>query len=257
MLTKLIRIAAVIVCTSSAIAWAQSGNPTQVSTLLSEALAAFGKGTIPIDLTASGNAVWIVGTQQSGTAVFRYKGAFETRLDITTPSGIYTELRNDTTGPAGEWITPDGVVHPMPLHDCWTMPTSLSPLFIVNAAINGKYNLSYVGPETHNGLAVDHITITLVPSATSAPLMPHLSTMEIFLDQQSHLPLFVQILGHPDNDAGVDFPIEFRFASYQTVSGILVPFRIQRLVGGVLNLDFTISNVVVNSAISDNVFTLQ
>jgi hypothetical protein len=48
-----------------------------------------------------------------------------------------------------------------------------------------------------------------------------------------------------------------RFAVYQQVTGIQIPFHVQRLLNGDLVLDVTVVSAVVNSGLSDAVFSLQ
>jgi len=62
---------------------------------------------------------------------------------------------------------------------------------------------------------------------------------------------------HPDLDASKDIAAEVRFASYQSVSGILVPFQIQRMLNGGVVLSVTVTSAVLNSGLPDSIFSLQ
>jgi hypothetical protein len=247
-----------VVC-SVASASAQTGTPATAATILNQAYAALSSGTTVADLTASGTIVWIIGDQQSGSATLRVKGALESRIDLTLGSTVRTEIRNDTSGPDGEWITPDGIAHRMPLHDLWTASAWYSPYSVVASMLGSNLNLTYIASEIQNNLAVDHLRVarSSIAGAPGTILTSHLSAIDLYLDQTSHLPWSIQFVGHPDDNASVDIPIEIRFANYQSVNGVLFPFRIQRLVGNVLNLDLTVTNVAINTNLPDTVFTLQ
>jgi hypothetical protein len=54
-----------------------------------------------------------------------------------------------------------------------------------------------------------------------------------------------------------DIPVEIRFANYQAVSGVQVPFHTQRMLNGTVVLDITAISAVVNSGLSDSQFNLQ
>ena len=142
----------------------------------------------------------------------------------------------------------------MALHNCmtdaaWFFPALSSLMLTGNPAVL----FTYVGQETQNGLAVQHIRVS---RPASAPLFTHLSMMDFYLDASSLLPLSVSFALHPDNDAAQDIRTEIRFANYQTVRGIRVPFRIQKLVQGSLFLDLTVTSVAVNTGLTDSDFTV-
>jgi hypothetical protein len=54
-----------------------------------------------------------------------------------------------------------------------------------------------------------------------------------------------------------DIPVEIRFGDYKSVNGFLVPFRIQRVLQGMLNLDLTVTSATVNVGLADSDFALQ
>jgi len=84
-----------------------------------------------------------------------------------------------------------------------------------------------------------------------------LSTVEILLDSTSHLPVGVTFNTHPDIDYGRDIPTEVRFSDYRSVSGVMVPFHIQRWLQGMLNTELTVTAATINNGLTDRDFTLQ
>ncbi len=84
-----------------------------------------------------------------------------------------------------------------------------------------------------------------------------LSTVDLFIASDTHLPLALEFMWHPDEDARRNIPVRIEFADYRSASGVNVPFRIRRFLQNTLNLDLTITSVAVNSGITDSTFALQ
>jgi len=76
-----------------------------------------------------------------------------------------------------------------------------------------------------------------------------LTTRDYYIDPQSFLPLIVRFNTHADDDAERDIPVEIRFADYRYVSGVRVPFRIQKLLNGSVILDITVTSATINSGL--------
>jgi len=240
-----------------------SPSDPQAVSLITQAQAATNGGVPAADVTLKASVIWFVGkSYETGTATLRAKGIAQSRLDISAGSFTRSEIRNDSTGNSGAWIGGDGVVHAMALHNCQSIPAWFSPGFLISAMGAAQTIVSYVGREKRNNIQVDHIRYSvqsagLYKNAQAGTLFQRLSQTEIYLDTNSHLPLDIVWNMHPDNDSSRDIPVEVRFASYQAVNGINVPYRIQRLVNGSLNLDLTITSVAVNSGLADSAFALR
>ena len=87
--------------------------------------------------------------------------------------------------------------------------------------------------------------------------MQHLSEANIFLDPSSFLPLAITFNTHPDGNALLDIPIELRFSDYRAVSGIQVPYHVQKFLNNGLILDFHVQTVSLNSGLTASSFTVQ
>lgn len=226
-----------------------------------EAQIAIAGGAAVSDITLSANATWIVGsTTSTGTATLRARGLGEARIDISAGAVRRSEIRNDASPSAGEWIGSDGKVHRIALHNAQMPPAWFSPAFVVAALSSPDAVLKYVGSATKNGLTLVHIQLSQwgnYRKLRDAQLFARLSQVDIYLDPKSHLPLVISWNGHPDGDYRQDIPIEIRYGAYGPVGGIYMPARIQRLVNGNLNLDLQITSASVNSGLSDTPFGLQ
>jgi len=243
--------------TSSAVA---TSDP-QAILLAQQAQLALTNGLAVSDISLNASAQWIVGgTNASGTVTLKAKGIAESRLDISAGNAARSEIRNDTSGPDGQWMGADGVRHSISPHNCWTPPAWFAPNVLVQEMLGSSVVLSYLGRETRSGVAVDHLRLNRPSTQTNPQLardLQKLSTVDTFLDASAHLPLAVLFNTHPDNDYGRDIPIEIRFSDYRSVSGVTVPFRIQRSMQGVLNLDLTVTAATINSGLADSAFALQ
>jgi hypothetical protein len=239
--------------------WAQTPSPAsnpQALTLAAQAVQAMTGGQSLQDATLTGTVVWMAGLEiETGTATLESRGFWQSSLSFSLANGPWTEVRDSSSGPpAGTWSGADGVQHAMAEHNCWTDPNWFFPsLSSLAAALSDPtVALSYIGPETHNGLAVQHLRAIRYfanMDAASLSLYQTLSTIDIYLDSSSLVPDFIDFNAHSDTDENSNFPVEIRFANYQRVNGFVVPFRIQKLFNGTLLLDVTLSAAAVNTGL--------
>src|SRR5260370_26301954 len=159
------------------------------------------------------------------------------------------------------WSGPDGVAHAISSHNLLTDPVWFFPAFPVAHGLSGSgYLVTYVGQETREGQAVEHLMISQtspVQSPAGAPTLAHLSQMDFFLDSTTFLPAAVTFNIHPDNDAGLDIPIEIRFSDYRAVNGVQIPFRVQKFLNNGLVLDLQFATAVLNTGLAATQFQVQ
>jgi hypothetical protein len=239
--------------------------PTQGSAQQAVALAAQAQSALSgsgvSDMQLSATSEWISGsTRASGSATLKIKGTSASRLDISAGPFSRSEVRNDSAGYDGQWIDANGVRHAMALHNCWAPAGWFTPHAIVQAMSAANVTSHHLGRDTRGGMALDHVQLRRTNSEKNPRIaqdLERLSTVDIFFDPTTHLPLVLVYNTHPDNDYERDIPVEIRFSDYRNVDGVMVPFRIQRLLQGVLNLDLTVSKATINSGLADGEFALQ
>ena len=236
-----------------------TSNPQALS-LLQRSLNALSAGqSVPSDVTLSGTARRIAGSDDdTGTAVLRAISSGASRIDLSLSSGQRSEILNTSVSPAaGSWSGPDGVTHFISNHNLLTGPAWFFPVFpIVRALSQSGYVATYVGHEMHNGQAVEHVAVsqTFPPGI---PSLQHLTQIDFFLDASTHLPAALTFNVHPDNDMGLDIPIEIRFSDYRGVNGVQVPFRVQKYLNNGLVLDLQFQSVVFNTGLTSSSFSAQ
>ena len=94
-------------------------------------------------------------------------------------------------------------------------------------------------------------------SGDPGTLLQHLTQTEIFLDATTYLLVAIAFNTHPDNNALLDIPVEFRFSDYRPVSGAQIPFHVQKFLNNSLLLDLQFSSATLNSGLSATIFQVQ
>ena len=231
----------------------------QALALIASSLKALTGGTAVTDVTLQATVAFVAGSdQESGTAALTGKIGEESLTQLSLTSGPRQQVRN---GLLGAWSGPDGVSHCMSTPNCFTDASWFFPALTLEAlSSNLQYDLTYLGPDSSTGAPLLHVQVGLVQaadSATASATILRISTMDLYFDPQSFLPLVLDFKVHPDNDPGTDIPVEIQFGNFQSVSGGLAPFSIVEYLQGTLTLSFTVSSVVLNSGVPDSLFAVS
>lgn len=247
----------IFTCSAFLFSQNQSSDPQAVA-LAQQSIAVLTGGTTISDVTLNANVTSTLGSDdETGTAVLEAKGSGESRVDLNLSGGTRSDVRNVTSGsPAGAWEKNGGSSTAYAFHNCWSDAVWFFPaLSSLSQTSNPSFIFKYIGQESHNGVATQHIQVFQVPAQGPKSAL-RLSLMDFYLDPTSYLPLAVSFEQHPDDDMSTNIPVEIEFANYQAVGGIQVPFHFQRSFNGGVVLDITITNAVFNSGLQDSLFTL-
>lgn len=214
------------------------------------------------DVTLSGNATWIAGSDnETGTAILKGTAIGQGRVDLSLSNGPRSEVVDASqAAPTGNWSGPDGTWHPITGHNLFTDPTWFFPAFLFGHVLaTPTYAVSPADAETENGISVEHFAVyeQVAQTDLAATLIENLSRTDIYLDSSTLLPVAVAFNIHPDNDALTNIPIEIRFSNYQNMQGMMVPHHIQKYIQNGLALDLTVTSVQVNSGLSASDFQVQ
>jgi hypothetical protein len=71
------------------------------------------------------------------------------------------------------------------------------------------------------------------------------STVKVLYDPRTSLPASLEYFIHPDNDDLHNIPVRVVFSGYQSVSGVMLPFHIERYVNRTLQLKLDVSNTTI------------
>jgi hypothetical protein len=236
-----------------------ASNPQAVS-FASRSIAALTGGQAIQDVTLTGTVTWSGGASpETGTATLLASGTGESRMSLVLTSGTRTEIRDASTGvPQGKWISESGASGLFASQNCATDAAWFFPV-LGSLAAGPNVVLTYVGQETRNGEAVQHIQ-SYVYQANSAGVNPspqQLSTMDFYLDAATLMPVAIIFNAHPDNNASTNLPTEVDFSNYQIFNGILVPTHIQRFLQGNVLVDITISSASFNTGLPISDFAIN
>jgi len=95
----------------------------------------------------------------------------------------------------------------------------------------------------------DHLRFQFVfPNSNGTQEDPLLSSpFDLVLAPDTHLPLYALFKAHADNPGiNADIPVQIAFSNYRSISGVMIPFHIQRFVNGSLVLDLTVTSASVH-----------
>lgn len=241
-----------------------SKDPRAVS-LLSAAVSVLANGTSINDATLTGTVTRTAGSDvETGSATLEVLGGVDSSVDLALANGLRTEVINQSqTSPVGQYSGPDGTLHPLALHNCLIPASWFFPVLALQAALsNPSIAMAYVGPETLHGESVQHVRFwRVVPAsnATSAAagLIQRLSTVDVYLDASTNLPVALDFNTHPHKAANINFANEIRYSDFQPLSGMRMPTHIQRFVNNTLLLDLHISGLTTNSNLSPSNFMVS
>lgn len=247
-------ISAVAQQTSSTSTQAPQRDPQAVA-IVQQSVAAMARSA-PSDSTASGTVTIVEGsTTQGGTIQVLTLGTGRTSETLSLPSGTRTVIYSN--GDAKE-ITGTQAANP-PLEAIVTDQSPDFPLpFLLAALNNADVSLVYVGAETLNGTAVQHIRIW--NSFASKPRLQKLapfSLRDIWLDSLSGLPLKVAYLRREGGGAAPAIPVEVFFANYTNSGGVFYPFEIKKSYNGTPWQTITIQNVVFDTGLTKSQFIVE
>jgi hypothetical protein len=232
------------------------------TTILQQALIALVGNTPLTDITLSGTAHRIAGSEdETGTLSYRALSTGAARFDFSYPSGPWEEVHAAiSAGPLGTWSGPDGVSHPIALHNLANR-SDIFPAFTL-APLTSSANLvvTLVGLETKNGQSVYHVSVSqqfpkMKPK--SAALAAHLTQTDLFLDVSTLLPVALDFNTHPDDNSSLDIPIELLFSDYHSISGVQVPFHVEKFLNNGLVLDLEFQSASINTGLSASLFNVQ
>jgi hypothetical protein len=130
--------------------------------------------------------------------------------------GLRSDVRNDTAGfPQGASVIGSGSQQAWALHNCWINASWFFPAFSFLATpADPQLVFAYVGQESRNGVSVQHIQIYRYLNGQKAAvisLTQQLSTIDVYLDSGSFLPVAFVFNTHPDSDAATKNTAEIDF----------------------------------------------
>jgi hypothetical protein len=225
------------------------------NSLLRQLAAVFSSGRLVQSVQLTGNATWFAGSlEDSGTVnlTASTNGSSEMQLQLAS-TGQRTESQTGTALSADcQWAGADGVPHEISLSSClrpdlWFLPAfSLQPSLLPSYVTSVDLGVGAVGSDGNSLRRLQNQLVISNFSSQAGTNLEQQSTTNLGLDPTTLLPAVLAYTVNPDNGAQAQIAIEIRYSNYQTVSGVQVPFHIQRYVNGSLQLDIVISSAQID-----------
>ena len=200
-------------------------------------------------ITWTGSADWIAGsTHESGPAklVARTNGSYEVLLALDSAT------RADSFGPftsrTCQWIDKNGSSHLISGISCsvplpWFSP-ALLPLLLGAPGIV----VTDEGEVTEGGQLQHTLTLSAgtTDSDSANKFLVDTTRVAIQYNATTLLPTSLEYNLYADAGNGQPIPVKVTFSDYRTVSGVSVPFHIERSINRTLQLTVVVDSVLIN-----------
>lgn len=204
-------------------------------------------------VTLSGSADWVAGSShESGTVTLGAANDGSTTLDLSMGHNSRRESASALgTSRVCQWIDAQSSVHQVTGLDCDLSVPWFAPLVLAQptAAVSSLLTITDDGTVTRGNLAYHEISYRTIEPARDAATSKTLAEdtrVRVLYDPQTLVPASAEFSIHADNNLSRQIPVRIVYSNYQTVSGIPVPFQIDRYVNGVLQLSLTLTNASSN-----------
>lgn len=241
------------VCSTFAVGQSPSNPVSQPSSIAAQETAALCPQGAITDVLLSGTASWTMGSDNEiGQVVLKARARGQSRIDLALGGGPRSEIRtNDPLNPQYETLA-SGQWASRAYHNSWVDANWFFPA--LSALVVGPHNGFVLGTVSDSAHLYAQFQIANQrPGITSQ--IQALSTVLYEVEPSTLLPAAIHFYTHPDDNLVVNIPIDVHFSDYRVVSGVQVPFRIQRYVNGTLQLDVTISSATINPGLADSDFS--
>jgi len=226
----------------------------QAVAVLQKAFAAMGNA-LPADSVATGTVTIVEGSSKDdGTIRIATRSHDQSVEDITLPNDhrvvVYSRLA------AAE--TRGGKTKTVSLELSLSSQTPDFPLPLVEWALNSPdAAVSYAGLELLDGESMHHIRIwNAFASIPALQSRSEFSIRDIWIDPGRFLPRKISYHRRDGGRAVPRIPLEVFFTDYHAIGGILYPFLIEKNFNGTPWTTITITNVKLNTGLSDADFPL-
>ena len=249
-----------VVCKRSCTQQLVTSDPEALK-ILQLSLGALSGGRSVTDVTLVGSVHYIAGSDdRTGSVTYVALPSFS-RMEMIFAEGKRLETQSTAADvPFGQWSTSDGATHDIAQHNVLTDPGWLSIFILTRFLPPQAAVLTFVGNEIRNDVSVLHITAYRefpdVPGEAGS-LLAQGSKVQIYLDSSSLFPIAIAFNAHAEDDLRFSIPSEIRFSDYRFVSGVNIPFHIQKFFNNSLTHDLRFSRVVLNTGITAAQFSAQ
>ena len=216
--------------------------PTQLPTVEQQARSALITAAQPASIVLDGSFTSIEGSlRQNGSAHLTTGSDGSFVVSLFRGNGPTGEARTISDGmPTCTWTDQAQVVHKTSFLNC-IPPAWFFPGLTLLAGNPDPSVAAWTAASSANDSQGDHLffQFTFPDSSPQDPLL--LKPFELVLSPDTHLPRYATFRIRPDNGMNADTSIRIAYSDYRRVSGVMIPFHIQRFVNDGLVLDLNIT----------------
>jgi hypothetical protein len=235
--------------TTSHSAQSQTSTPSSFQAQAQAAVSA-GKPFSVVNLAAT--AEWTAGsTHESGTAQLQAKADGSASLQFSIGPASRTEVQTKTdSSKICTWIDAAGTSHNIIGPNCfisipWFAPSLFTQSLLVLPPLLGTTDVGDVVKDNATFHQINCRRNLQSASSPSASPATSLSIVNVYYDPQTYLPARLEYLIHPDNDNLQNIPVRVVFSNYQTVSGVMLPFHVEKYINRTLQLALDVTNASI------------
>ena len=201
-------------------------------------------------LVISGTADWYAGsTHERGAATLTARADGSTEVML----GLDTGARAEMTGPLGsrtcQRMDKDGKTYPVNGANCFTPLPWFSPALLSLLTGGPGVSVSDLGEIADQGVVRHAVRVQCVSGVPNLPDQDWISAatqVTIFFDTATLLPASLTYGLHPDGADNRSIPVRVDFSDYRLVSGLPVPFHVDRYINGTRELSIAAASVTLN-----------
>jgi hypothetical protein len=209
-----------------------------------------GKPFSVVNLTAT--AEWTAGfLHESGTAQLQANvdGSANVQLALGKASRNEVQTKADSSRSC-TWTDDPGKSHDILGPNCliaipWFSPSLFTQSSAALPALLATIDDGAVEKDKATFHQVSYLLKLTGANTSSTNRMVSQSTVKVFYDPQTFLPSSLEYSIHPDSNDLQNIPVKVAFSNYQSVSGVMLPFHIERFVNRTLQLKLDVSNASI------------
>lgn len=234
---------------SSATANCQSLTPSAFQT---KAQGAVSGGKLFSRVTLAANAEWTAGSlHQTGTAQLQANADGSTSVQLSLGQASHTESQTKAdSARTCEWTDQAGASHDILGPNCfiavpWFAPSLYTQPLSQLPALIGTTDDGEVSKDGSTLHQISYLLNLQGADSTSTDQMVSQSTVKVFYDPQTALPDSLEYFVHPDSNDLQNIPVRVVFRNYQSVSGVMLPFHVEKYVNRTLQLTLDVTNASI------------
>jgi hypothetical protein len=203
-------------------------------------------------VTLSATAEWYAGSQhETGNAQLQASVDGSSTVQLSLGQASRTEAQTaSNASKACSWTDQKGTIHNIVGPNCFiAIPWFAPGLFTQSAeqlpALLGTIDNGEVSKDNATFHQVSfYLNRQGVDSVSTKQLIDR-TNVKVLYDPQTFLPSSLEYNIHPDNNDLQDIPVKVVYSNYQAISGVMMPFHIEKFVNHSLQLKLDVNNASI------------